>query len=212
MGIASRVGLAVSLLVALVACTESPTVTRLPEGTASTPAAQPTVQTTADLPALKKSAGIPDCPESDGSVPPLSGGLPDVVVPCLGGGRDVRLAGLRGKPMMINLWAQWCEPCRAESPYLRQFEKAAKGKVLLLGVNYDDPRPELAVEFASAVGWTYPQMADPERRLSGAMPISGIPLTLFVDADGKVVHKVSGGLDSYEELVQFTRDELGVKL
>ena len=46
--------LAVSLLVALVACTESPTVTRLPEGTASTPAAQPTVQTTADLPASRR--------------------------------------------------------------------------------------------------------------------------------------------------------------
>lgn len=161
--------------------------------------------------AARKAAGIADCPRVQ-NVTPRPDGLPDLVLNCLGGDTTVKLSGLRGKPMVINLWAQWCEPCRAESPYLRQFEKAAKGKVLLLGVNYDDPRPELAVEFASAVGWTYPQMADPERRLSGAMPISGIPLTLFVDADGKVVHKVSGGLDSYEELVQFTRDELGVKL
>ena len=57
--------LAVWLLVALAACTEAPTVTRLPGVSVSTPAAPPTVETTADLRALKQRAGIPDCPESD---------------------------------------------------------------------------------------------------------------------------------------------------
>ena len=80
----------------------------------------PTPESTADLAAMKKAAGIADCPRSDPGVAAVPSGLPDVVLPCLGGGREVRLAGLRGKPMMINVWAQWCEPCREEAPYLAE--------------------------------------------------------------------------------------------
>ena len=69
---------------------------------------------------MKKAAGIADCPRSDSDVAAVPSGLPDVVLPCLGGGREVRLAGLRGKPMMINVWAQWCGPCREEAPYLAE--------------------------------------------------------------------------------------------
>lgn len=162
--------------------------------------------------AARKQAGIADCPASSASRPAREDGLPDLVLDCLGGDSKVRLAGLRGKPMVINVWAQWCPPCREESPYLRQYQKVAKGKVMMLGIDYDDPRPELAVEFASLVKWTYPQLQDPERRLSAAMRIGGLPTTLFVDADGKLVYQVSGKLQSYDELLQLTRDKLGVTL
>ena len=162
--------------------------------------------------AARKAAGIADCPAVQ-NLPAVADGLPDLVLDCLGGDSTVMLSGLRGKPMVINLWAQWCEPCRAESPYLRQFQAAAKGKVLLLGVNYADPRPELAVEFASLVGWKYPQLADPEHRLGPLIGLpTAMPMTLFVAADGRIVRKFIGGLHSYDELVQLTRDELGVKL
>jgi len=162
--------------------------------------------------AARKQAGIADCPQSSSTVPARVGGLPDLVLECLGGDSTVRLSGLRGTPMVINLWAQWCEPCREESPYLRQYAGAAGKRVLLLGVNYNDPRPELAVEFASLVGWKHPQLADQELRLAAAMPVNGLPLTLFVDADGTVVHRVAGKLRSYAELVQMTEDHLGVAL
>lgn len=166
----------------------------------------------ASIVAARKAAGIADCP-SVKNVPALSDGLPDLVLDCLGGDTTVNLSGLRGQPMVINLWAQWCEPCRAESPYLRQFQQAAKGKVLLLGVNYADPRPELAVEFASLVGWKYPQLADPEHRLGPLIGLpTALPMTLFVAADGRIARKYIGGVHSYDELVQLTRDELGVKL
>ena len=68
----------------------------------------------------RRRPGSRTVPLSDASVAPVDGGLPDVTLPCLGGGRDVRLAGLRGRPMMINIWAQWCEPCRAESRFLSE--------------------------------------------------------------------------------------------
>lgn len=162
--------------------------------------------------AARKAAGIADCPDVK-NVPARTDGLPDLVLNCLGGDTTVTLSGLRGKPMVINLWAQWCAPCRAESPYFRQFAAASKGKVLLLGLNYADPRPELAVEFATLVGWRYPQLADPERQLGTVMSLPvAIPITLFVDADGRIVRKYIGGLHSYAELVQLTRDELGVTL
>ncbi|MFT4295194.1 MAG: TlpA disulfide reductase family protein [Micropruina sp.] len=162
--------------------------------------------------AARKQAGIADCPTSSATVPARAGGLPDLVLDCLGGDSTVRLAGLRGKPMVINIWAQWCPPCREESPYLRQFQKVSKGKVQMLGIDYDDSRPDWAVEFASLVDWNYPQLQDPQRRLSTVMTVGGLPSTLFVDADGTVVHTVVGKLQSYDELVQLAGDKLGVKL
>lgn len=185
-------------------------------GCAPAPVAQPTPAytpaTEAQVLAARKAAGIADCPVSDPDVPARDDGLPDLTLDCLGGDSTVRLAGLRGRPMVINLWAQWCPPCREESPYLRQYAKASKGKVLLLGLNSDDPRPELAVEFASLVGWTYPQLVDADKRLNEKITMPGLPLTILVNADGKVVYTVVGKLQSYDQLVQLTRDELGVKL
>lgn len=185
-------------------------------GCVPAPVAQPTPAytpaTEAQVLAARKAAGIADCPVSDPDVPARDDGLPDLTLDCLGGDSTVRLAGLRGRPMVINLWAQWCPPCREESPYLRQYAKASKGKVLLLGLNSDDPRPELAVEFASLVGWTYPQLVDADKRLNEKITMPGLPLTILVNADGKVVYTVVGKLQSYDQLVQLTRDELGVKL
>ena len=199
-----RTGVLITVLAVLLGgCTPAPSEPPTPSFAPVDPAA---------VVAARKQAGIADCPTSSASVPARPDGLPDLVLGCLGGDSTVRLAGLRGKPMVINVWAQWCPPCREESPYLRQYQKAAKGKVTMLGIDYDDPRPELAVEFASLVKWSYPQLQDPERRLSAVMRIGGLPTTLFVDADGKLVHQVSGKLQSYDELVQLTRDKLGIAL
>ena len=179
---------------------------------ASVPSETYTPATEAQVLAARKAAGIADCPKSDPDVPARADGLPDLTLDCLGGDSTVRLAGLRGKPMVINVWAQWCPPCREESPYLREFAKASKGKVLLLGLNSDDPRPELAVEFASLVRWKYPQLVDADKRLNEVVKMPGLPMTILVNADGKVVYTVVGKLESYEQLIQLTRDELGVKL
>lgn len=198
---------AVAVLMLLAGCT----ITRVEEPSASSdPTFVPATQ--AEVLQARKAAGIAACPESSETVAARPDGLPDLTLDCLGGDSTVRLAGLRGKPMVINLWAQWCPPCREEAPWLREFAGKAKGKVLLLGLNYTDGRPDLAVEFASLVRWKFPQLADPGGRLSEHMPVRGLPLTLFVNADGAVVHQVVGKLQSYEELVGLTRDKLGVKL
>jgi thiol-disulfide isomerase/thioredoxin len=162
------------------------------------------------LAAMKKSAGIPNCPKSDPKVAAVPSGLPDVVLPCLGGGREVRLAGLRGRPMMINVWAQWCGPCREEAPYLTEVAKENKSDLMIIGIDHDDPRPELAIEFAQLSTWKYPQLADPDVVLRAALQISGPPQTFFVRPDGTIAYRHAGPFKSAEEIRDLARKHLGV--
>ncbi len=173
--------------------------------------AAPTPSAPADLAAMKKAAGIEDCPKSNDTVAPVSAGLPDVVVSCLGGGRDVRLAGLRGTPMLINVWGQWCPPCRAEAPYLTDVANGGHRGLLILGIDYDDPQPDWAIEFAQISKWRYPQLTDPQRKLAGPLKVSaGPPQTLFVSAEGVVVYRHAGPFTSAAEIRQLVSEHLGV--
>jgi cytochrome c biogenesis protein CcmG/thiol:disulfide interchange protein DsbE len=168
------------------------------------PAPQPQSSSTAIAGADKLVA----CPATP-SRPPATNALPDVSLTCLGDGPDIRLADLRG-PLVINVWAQWCGPCRDEAPYLAKLAKT--GKVRMLGIDYDDPRPELAVKFAHDEGWTYPHLADPDKTIQKALKVGGPPLTAFVDADGVVVEVHRGALTSQQQLDQLVKDKLGVAL
>lgn len=146
------------------------------------------------------------CPSAP-SKPPVSNGLPDISLPCLGSGPDVRLADLRG-PLVINVWAQWCGPCRDEAPYLAALAKS--GKVSMLGIDYDDPRPELAVKFAGEEGLAYPHVKDQDKAIQRALKIGGPPLTAFVDDKGEVAYVHRGVLTSQQQLDQLLREKLGV--
>ncbi|TDW18670.1 thiol-disulfide isomerase/thioredoxin [Kribbella kalugense] len=149
---------------------------------------------------------LPDCPSTP-SKPPTTGALPDVSLRCLGSGPDVRLADLRG-PLVINVWAQWCGPCRDEAPYLAALAKS--GKIKMLGIDYDDPRPELAVKFATDEGLAYPHVVDQDKAIQRALKVAGPPLTAFVDKDGAVAFVHRGVLTSPQQLNQLVKDKLGV--
>ncbi|TCO17611.1 thiol-disulfide isomerase/thioredoxin [Kribbella steppae] len=148
------------------------------------------------------------CPSTP-SKPPVSNALPDVTLRCLGDGPDIRLADLRG-PLVVNVWAQWCGPCRDEAPYLAELAKT--GKVQMLGIDYADPRPELAVKFATDEGLAYPHLVDADKTIQRALKVAGPPLTAFVDKDGAVVYVHHGVLTSQQQLDQLVRDKLGVTL
>jgi thiol-disulfide isomerase/thioredoxin len=163
-----------------------------PATTPPAPAASPT-----DLVAARKAAGIADCPPSSKAAA-VAGGLPDVTLDCLGGDTSVRLAGLRG-PMLINLWAQWCEPCRSESAHLSAFARTQK-EVAVLGIDYSDPEPALAIEFAQLTSMTYPHLVDEEHSLKGPLGVVGIPYTLLIDADGRIVARHPGQFISLENV------------
>jgi cytochrome c biogenesis protein CcmG/thiol:disulfide interchange protein DsbE len=205
----------VALLLALFVggCAGEGIVTRSPapagtEVSQTEPVSTPSI----DLAAQKKAAGIADCPTSDPSVPALDQGLPDITLPCLGGGRSVRLAGLRGQPMIISVWAQWCPPCRQEAPYLSEVAARRPAGIMMLGIDFVDPRPDLAIEFARLSGWKYPQLQDLDKTLSSSLQVSAPPQTIFVDAAGKVVYRHAGPLSSAAELRNLAKQHLGVQL
>jgi thiol-disulfide isomerase/thioredoxin len=173
----------------------------------------PSATAPATLTAMKSAAGIADCPVSDPTVAPRAGGLPDVTVACLGGGRSVRLAGLRGTPMLINVWGQWCLPCRQEAPALTGIATSPHPGLLLLGIDYDDPRPDYAIEWAQLAKWRYPQLADPDRTLAAPLKVAaGPPQTLFVDGGGVIVFRHAGPFTSADQIRELVRTHLDVKL
>lgn len=165
---------------------------------------------TPELRAMKAQSGIADCAPGDGAH--VKGGLPDVTLPCLGGGQDVNLSTLRG-PLVVNLWAVWCGPCRRELPLLQEFSEAYAGKVAVLGVDYNDTQSSAALQLAVDSGVTYPLLADAQTDLALKDPlpnIAGLPFTILVDVDGKVVHQEFAEIKTLDQLEKLVATHLGV--
>ena len=192
-------------------CTAEPAVTRSSEGSSVTTGPSPSRAPDSDgLAAAKQAAGIADCPASDRQVPAVKDGLPDAVLPCLGGGRDVRLAGLRGRPMIVNVWAQWCGPCREEAPFLADVASAGRSDVLVLGIDHADNDPARALEFARVASWRYPQIQDQDLVLRRDLQVAALPQTLFVRADGTLAHRHRSPFRSAEQIRELSQRHLGV--
>jgi cytochrome c biogenesis protein CcmG, thiol:disulfide interchange protein DsbE len=165
---------------------------------------------TPQLRQLRIAAGIQACPVSKQHPRPVSSGLPDVTLPCLGGGRAVHLAGLRGTPLVLNFWSQTCGPCRHESPIFQKVYAAARSRVDVVGVDWLDPRPSWAIAFADSLGLTYPQVADPQGVTRAPLRITTLPRTLFVDATGHVVYTEFAAVTSADQLRSLIKEHLGV--
>jgi thiol-disulfide isomerase/thioredoxin len=170
---------------------------------------------TPQLRAQKLAAGIEACPEAGPSSATSdvdTDRLPDITLPCLGGGRSVNLSALTGMPTVINLWAQNCGPCRAESPLFQRLHDEAGDRVRVLGLDFLDPRPGYALAFADELGLTYPQLADPDGATRAALRVAGLPMTLFVDTDGVITHVEYGEVKSVAQLRQLVARHLQVTL
>ena len=101
---------------------------------------------------------------------------------------------LKGKPTLVNIFASWCAPCRAEHPVLMALAK--EGRVRIVGINYKD-KPGNALRFLGALGNPYERVGvDEAGRAAIDWGFYGIPETLLVDADGIVRHKIIGPITS----------------
>jgi cytochrome c biogenesis protein CcmG/thiol:disulfide interchange protein DsbE len=99
-------------------------------------------------------------------------------------------ADLSGRVSVVNVFASWCVPCRAEHPLLMRL--AARDDVNLFGINYNDA-PENAGAFLTSLGNPYDRIgADRDRRVSIDFGVYGVPETFVIDADGVITFKVTG--------------------
>jgi thiol-disulfide isomerase/thioredoxin len=113
---------------------------------------------------------------------------------------------------VVNLFAQWCGPCRTELPFYQELHRRAKGTVQVLGVDYLDEQPAGALEVARAAGVTYPLLADPSGRLRPELRVRGLPGVVLVDGSGRVVDVEFRVFRSYAELRRLVQHQLGVSL
>jgi cytochrome c biogenesis protein CcmG, thiol:disulfide interchange protein DsbE len=137
-----------------------------------------------------------------GSPPPLAA-LHKQANDLIPGGQSAfekRIAQLHGYPVVANVWASWCNPCREEFPVLQQLSARYGKKVAFLGVNSEDAT-DAAATFLKEEPLSYPSYVDPHKgTLESLGGIGGFPDTAFFDKSGKLVYLKQGPYRSDSEL------------
>jgi peroxiredoxin len=139
---------------------------------------------------------VPAAETSGGLIPsPRQGFLaPEFALTSLQG-EFFTLSDLRGQVVVVNLWATWCPPCRAEMPALQSAYQAYQDEgVVLLAVNTTDQDSTASVEsFVDEFGLTFPILLDFEGIASRLYQLQALPSTFFIDRDGVIQQVVIGG-------------------
>ena len=131
----------------------------------------------------------PDAPKGTLSIGDTA---PDYAAQALGGD-SVSLAALRGKVVLLNVWATWCHPCRDEIPQLEALHQQYRARGLdLIGVTVDVSGMDAAIRgFMTDFKMTYPVWLDPDERVSAQFRTIGVPETFLIDRAGVIRwHKI----------------------
>lgn len=115
-------------------------------------------------------------------------------LPALGQpGPPVSLDGYRGKPLIVNFFASWCDPCKKETPLLARFYRTEHGKVAIVGMDENDARAN-AMSFTRSYGVGYPVGFDPAAVAASAYGVNALPQTFFLDARHHIVDRIFGAV------------------
>jgi thiol-disulfide isomerase/thioredoxin len=132
--------------------------------------------------------------EGESTPVPIGQSLPDVAMAGLNGPTR-QLSSFRGRPLIINVWASWCGPCKAEAASLERFAWSDAGKeYVVIGVSTDDDRYS-AQRWLKQSNATLSHYIDARLVLERILGASHIPLTVLVDAGGRVVARFEGARD-----------------
>lgn len=107
-------------------------------------------------------------------------------------GDTVKLSDYKGKKVMLNFWATWCPPCKAEMPDMQKFYEGNKDRVEILAVNMDTTND--VAGFVKEYGLTFPILLDEENEVNKDYGIVSIPTTFFIDEDGVIKQKITGSM------------------
>ena len=144
------------------------------------------------LPAEDKETSAPsDTAENED---PSANAVPDFTILDMDG-NEVKLSDFFGKPIVLNFWASWCPPCKAELPDFEEACKRYEGKVTFLMVNLTDGKREtveVAKEYVASQGYTFPVYFDTKYEAAYVYGVSSIPQTYFINADGSLEARASG--------------------
>jgi peroxiredoxin len=117
---------------------------------------------------------------------------PAFSLPALGGGGSVTLSSFRGTPVIVNFFASWCPDCRAELAAVASVASASAGKVAVVGVDSNESSIPTATQLLSDAHATYPVALDADAKVATTYLVDALPVTYFVDAEGRVVGAALG--------------------
>lgn len=116
------------------------------------------------------------------------------------------LVGLVGQPVVVNIWASWCAPCRTEMPLLQDAADTYAGEAVILGIASNDD-PGAAEQFLDDLGLTYPNVFDTTGEIRVALGLTAYPTTYVFGSDGTLRARVNGGI-SEQRLAGLIEDAL----
>jgi cytochrome c biogenesis protein CcmG/thiol:disulfide interchange protein DsbE len=120
---------------------------------------------------------------------------PKVELPALSGGGTGSLADYRGRVVVLNVWASWCDPCRDESPLLQRWHRRLrKDGATVLGIDVQDVAGD-ARNFVAEYGLTYPMLRDGPGDIRDEFGILGLPETFVIDRQGRIAAVARGPVD-----------------
>ena len=119
-------------------------------------------------------------------------------------GKPASLESFQGKPVLINVWATWCVPCRQEMPALESlYNKFSNQSLQIIGVSIDGPGTAQRIKsFIDRMGITYTILHDPDDKFSRAFRTIGVPESFLINANGEIVHTWKGPFDAMSQDTQ----------
>jgi cytochrome c biogenesis protein CcmG/thiol:disulfide interchange protein DsbE len=135
-------------------------------------------------------SGGTSSPDNLPPAPAIGHPAPDFVLSTLNSG-EFQLSAQQGQPVVLNFWATWCPPCRAELPELKSASERYAGEISIIGVNQAES-PATVAKFAQQLGLMFPVPMDQRGDVSRAYGVRSLPTTFFIDRDG-VIREIQNG-------------------